>query len=360
VLLTGFFNKVARLRDFIEKDTLFIPKHTDTLPSRYPSMKHIKSLLLHKNGQIQTGGHELIQAWQDTPDSNLWLDIQNSDSSNYASLLRTFGCHELVIKDAFRERHPPKIEFFDDQVFFLYRGIDSIKGLLQYQHLQLSLFVSDRLLITVHATPSLGIDTLRSNEHHLHLLRDPILLALKIMHTSSGFYLDNLLDFEQKLVEIEDALQDKPDDKILVELTTIKSNLLKLRRVFRYHENISRTLQHHSKKSIKDIAEYEHEINDLNDRFERLSSLSQMYYEISADLIEGYISLSSHRLNNTMQILTVITAVFVPLSFLAGIYGMNFEYIPELKVKHGYFILLGSMAAIALGLITIFKKKKWF
>ncbi len=84
-----------------------------------------------------------------------------------------------------------------------------------------------------------------------------------------------------------------------------------------------------------------------------------MHYDICSDLINGYLSITSHQLNETMRVLTVITAIFIPLGFLAGLYGMNFEYIPELKINHGYFYLLGFMGIIATALILLFKKKKW-
>ena len=84
-----------------------------------------------------------------------------------------------------------------------------------------------------------------------------------------------------------------------------------------------------------------------------------MYYEICGDLVEGYISLSSHNLNNTMKILTIISAIFVPLTFLAGIYGMNFEYIPELGWRYAYFVLLAVMGSIAIALFILFRRIRW-
>ena len=84
-----------------------------------------------------------------------------------------------------------------------------------------------------------------------------------------------------------------------------------------------------------------------------------MYYEISGDLIEGYISLSSHRLNSTMKVLTIITAIFVPLSFLAGLYGMNFDNIPELHFHYGYFFVLGVMILIAGSMLALFRRMRW-
>jgi magnesium transporter len=102
-----------------------------------------------------------------------------------------------------------------------------------------------------------------------------------------------------------------------------------------------------------------HTVIDVHERIERLLSLSQMHYDICSDLINGYLSVSSHQLNATMRVLTVITAIFIPLGFLAGIYGMNFENIPELKVTNGYYYLLGFMAFLATSLIILFKKKRW-
>jgi magnesium transporter len=84
-----------------------------------------------------------------------------------------------------------------------------------------------------------------------------------------------------------------------------------------------------------------------------------MYYDICGDLINGYMSVTSHQLSATMRVLTVITAIFVPLAFLAGIYGMNFENIPELKLEYGYYGLLGVMYVISIGLIVLFKRKRW-
>ena len=100
-------------------------------------------------------------------------------------------------------------------------------------------------------------------------------------------------------------------------------------------------------------------MTDVYEKFERLNSLSALYYDLAGDLIDGHISLTSHNLNETMRILTVVTAIFVPLGFLAGLYGMNFDNIPELHHPNGYFFLVGFMAIIATSLVAIFKRNKW-
>lgn len=116
------------------------------------------------------------------------------------------------------------------------------------------------------------------------------------------------------------------------ELVSYRSRLRILRRVFDYHKPLTENLMNSTQVYRRINREKDrHECRDLYERCERLYSFCNMYYEICGDLVDGYISLTSHRLNNTMKVLTIITAIFVPLSFLAGVYGMNFENMPELS-----------------------------
>src|SRR5690606_35946790 len=132
--------------------------------------------------------------------------------------------------------------------------------------------------------------------------------------------------------------------------------LRKLRRVFRYHERVAESLLRDTPELFtQQTDDIQHVLQNLFDRTERVHSLATMYYEIAGDLIEGYLSITSHQLNNTMRVLTVITAIFVPLTFIAGIYGMNFEYMPELQIKNAYFIAMGIMLSLGLGLLVLFK-----
>ncbi len=102
-----------------------------------------------------------------------------------------------------------------------------------------------------------------------------------------------------------------------------------------------------------------HEFNDVFENMERLASLCQLNQELAVDLLNTHFSLASHRLNQVMQILTITTVIFLPLALLAGIYGMNFQFMPELSWHFGYFGVLGAMAAIAGGLAVLFKRKGW-
>ncbi len=320
----------------------------------------IKCMLLKADKTCLYGSEELIETWNQDPTSFLWIDMDSHDPEQERKLMQKMGCHPLAIKDAQRERHPPKIELFKNYIFMLYRGIYEPQDDLLFEHLQISMFVGKNILITSHAKKSMSIDNLFSAEGEKYLSKSPITLALRIFHFSCGIYLQKLFEFEEKLESIEDKFQLGGDDKMMQEITLYRSRLTKLKRTFNYHSNIGSELKILVTDDTDIINQAElHTVIDVHERIERLLSLSQMHYDICSDLINGYLSITSHQLNETMRVLTVITAIFIPLGFLAGLYGMNFEYIPELKISHGYFYLLGFMGFIATALILLFKKKKW-
>jgi magnesium transporter len=307
------------------------------------------------------GSSELINQWQENDDTTLWIDLDNVELEEEKRILTQFNCHPLAISDALRERHPPKIELFNDYIFMLYRGIIANDDGLRFAHLQISMFIGKRVLITRHPESSLAINELFTESSEKYLKRSPVHLALRLFHSSCGYYLKEMFSFEAELEKIEDDFQSSGNDKMMKQITSYRSQLVKIRRTFNYHVNMGERLKAYVDDEDTDlITDKEiHTVNDLRERLDRLLSLSQMYYDICGDLINGYMSVTSHQLNATMRVLTVITALFVPLTFLAGIYGMNFEYIPELKAANGYFILLGVMAVVSVALLIIFKKKRW-
>jgi magnesium transporter len=318
-------------------------------------------MLISATKKTVFGSSELINQWQENDDTTLWIDLDNVELEEEKRILTQFNCHPLAINDVLRERHPPKIELFNDYIFMLYRGIIANDDSLRFGHLQISMFIGKRVLITRHPQSSLAINELFSENSEKYLKRSPVHLALRLFHSSCGYYLKEMFSFEAELEKIEDDFQSSGNDKMMKQITSYRSQLVKIRRTFNYHVTMGERLKAYVDDEDTDLItdKETHTVNDLRERLDRLLSLSQMYYDICGDLINGYMSVTSHQLNATMRVLTVITALFVPLTFLAGIYGMNFEYIPELKAANGYFILLGVMVVISVALLMVFKKKRW-
>jgi magnesium transporter len=320
----------------------------------------IRTQLFTGDKQWLQGDRELIDQWKTDNQSFIWIDLQGENSNAEKEFLLSMNCHPLAVEDVQRFRHPPKTENFDNYTLILYRGLTEFNTDLTIKYMTIALFAGDRCLITCHAEKSLAIANYWEQAQKENLLVSPGLLATRIMRFSVGRYLEALLAFEPNLNEIEDAMQDKPSDSVMRELIAYQSRLRKLIRIFSYHERLLENLRADiPQRLIDEDGDIEHALQDLYERCERLHGLCTMYYEISGDLINGYLSLSSHQLNNTMKVLTVFTAIFVPLTFIAGVYGMNFDNMPELRTSYGYFFTLGVMLCVAFvtGFVAI---KKWF
>ena len=320
----------------------------------------IRASLFDPGAQESTsGGVELIARWKDSKDGIIWLDIEGAPDDEVRSFLSNFDVHTLAIQDALRPRHPPKLERFENFLFILLRGLDAEASGIDFGVIQLSLFVGERFLLTRHSKPSVSANWLYEEiQQNSKLMRDgPGGLALQISNRLSRRYIEILLELEPRLDEIEEEMFLQPDDNLLSELTRYKSRLRKLTRIANYHKQIAAKLRDYPEPLIG--KKFKHEVVDLYEQIERTQSLSNLYYQISIDLTDGYLGLSSHRLNRVMQILTIITVIFVPLTFLAGIYGMNFENMPELSNRMGYFIVIGIMFVVAVLQLLYFRRKRW-
>ncbi|MCK7592265.1 magnesium/cobalt transporter CorA [Pseudomarimonas salicorniae] len=321
----------------------------------------IRTVLFRRHDQsLVFGGEELIAQWQAEPDSLLWADFFEHDPEQERQLLlQRFGLHKLAIQDAQRDRHQPKIETFPDYVFILLKGLGPDTGSFEFGTIQIALFIGQRFLVTRHSGPSSSIERLLAEvkEDPATCAAGPDAMALRLSRISVDRYVQRLMTLEPRLEVLEQEITENPNDELLSELTGYKTDLRKFRRVLLYHVQVFDELRQHPPAQVR--ADHVHEIRDVFENQERASSLATLYYEVATDLSEGYISLASHRLNNIMKVLTIVTVVFVPLSFLAGVYGMNFENMPELNSRFGYFVLLGLMAAIAVTLLYVFRRRKW-
>ena len=313
-----------------------------------------------RKDELLSGGVELLDRWRRDAGDVLWLDLADNPLAEEAELLtKRLGLHPLAVQDAQRKRHQPKIEFFNNFVFILLKGLGPDATNFEFKTIQIALFIGDGFLVTRHSGHSPSIDRLWSEADGKKdaFLRGPDSLALDLSRILVDRYIERLLTLEPRLESIEHDIVDNPRDELLAELLGYKTDLRQFRRVLTYHVSVFSELLNHPTTHVKE--EVIHETRDVYEHQERASGLATLYFDMASDLVDGYISLSSHRLNRIMKVLTIITAIFVPLSFLAGIYGMNFENIPELRSQAGYFILLGVMGAIATTLLLTFWRKGW-
>ncbi len=306
------------------------------------------------------GGWELLDKWDADPDTLIWINIDGVITNSISDILeKRFGLHHLGIQDAKQNRHPPKLEAFDDHTLIILTGLPAGLENLESKSIQIAIFIGERFMITRHSEKSTEIEELTQELQKSTALfeRGIGAVATRLSRMVVNHYLKIIMQLEPRLEILEQNLMGDTGEEILAELITHKSNLTFIDRIFFYHVDLSKSM---NKRCYPGFSQEDsHHLIDIQEQQERGARLTAMYYRLASDLIDGYISVSSHRLNQIMKILTIVTAIFIPLGFLAGIYGMNFEYIPEFKYHWGYFALIGTMATIAIALMINFPRKKW-
>ncbi len=318
--------------------------------------------LLHdrKTGETRRGDEGVFAEWAENPDLWIWADFDNEDPSREKALFsEKFGLHSLAIDDAQRDRHPPKLEVFDEYFFLLMNGLDATTTDIDFNTIPIAFFVSDRFLVTRRGVESVSMDAIWTEAENggLDLSNGSVHAAYRVVRRVTDRYTHLVEGLQRRLDSMEDEMFENPRDALLEELIGYGRNLKRLWRIFTYHQGLFVRL---SRKDHPFIGKQQrHEFIDVFEHTERLVSLTSLYKELADDLMNGYISVTSHRLNQIMKVLTVVTVIFAPLALLVGIYGMNFEDIPELKVKNGYFVLLGVMATIVTSLLLLFRKMRW-
>jgi magnesium transporter len=318
--------------------------------------------MLHNinTGETRQGDESLFADWNDNPDLWIWADFDSVDPEHEKALfVETFKLHPLAISDAQRERHPPKLEVFDNCFFLLIRGLDASTTDIDFNAIQIAFFVGERFLVTRRNHESVSIDTTwgDADNGNLDLSLGPAHVAYRTLRRITDRYTGLTEDLEQKLEDIEREMFENPRDALLERLINYGQNLKRLQRIFNYHQNIFVRLSRKDQPFIS--KQRRHEYTDVFEHTERLASLTSLYKELTDDLMNGYISVTSHRLNQIMKVLTIVTVIFLPLALLVGIYGMNFENMPELKFANAYYMLLSVMAGIVIALLLLFRKMRW-
>jgi magnesium transporter len=182
-------------------------------------------------------------------------------------------------------------------------------------------------------------------------------LLYALMDAIVDYYFVILDKYGEILENIENDLFQDKDDKILNRIYKMKSNVLQLRKtVIPMRETVNALL----KNGTNVIQESTHVfIKDLYDHLTQVYDTTESYRDILSGLMDIHLSSSSNKMNRIMKVLTIISTIFIPLTFIVGVYGMNFHYMPELEWKYGYFVVWAIMLIIVAGMIYVFKNKKW-
>ncbi|MCT8987418.1 magnesium transporter CorA family protein [Shewanella phaeophyticola] len=320
----------------------------------------IHILLFDNQGQLLSHGDERLMAQYEPEKQRIWIDISGSNNQAFFQAHPQFGIDNLDFEEAHRERHPPQIEAYANHAYLLTHELMERQSYLLLDRSHLLMHVNRQFLITQHLNPSISVAKITEQVMAKQRLESPEMswVCFAIMRQIVTDYLAVMLALEERLNDIEDEIFDATSDDLLAELMAYSSKLQKAKRSFSYHEELLQQLL--GSDGAKHIEFDYQQLSYLYNQFERLSSRASLYQGLVSSLINGFISVSAHKTNRVMMTLTLVTAIFLPLTVIAGIYGMNFDNMPELKWSYGYFAVLLLMALIVLLGLWWAKIKRWF
>ncbi|SIT78502.1 magnesium/cobalt transporter CorA [Pontibaca methylaminivorans] len=294
-----------------------------------------------------------------------WIHLRGLPTpAQLETLGRDFGLHPLALEDVLHREGRAKAESYGAQQFVVLDHVHRADG-TGLRADPVSFFLGPNYLISI---DTIGADLfepvrqrIRSGSRIRTLGSDYLLYALLDVIVDEGFPLLEQLGGE--LEELEDAILDNPDAETRNRIHYIKRELLLMRRAWWPQREMIAELMRHDGTFVSEITRLH--LRDCHEHGVIALELVETYREMASSLLDTYLSAVSQRMNDIMKTLTIIATIFMPLSFVAGLYGMNFDTespwnMPELHWRFGYPYALGLMVAVVVGMLAYFRHKRWW
>jgi magnesium transporter len=288
----------------------------------------------------------------------VWVNVDGlGDEATLQGLGELFGLHRLALEDVTHVPQRPKAEQYG-QTLFLVTHMLSLDERLQAE--QVSLFLTDRAVITFQERRGDCLDPVRDRiRQGVGRIRaaGSDYLAYALLDTILDHHFPVLEAYGERLAALEEQMTQEANVQVVSRVRQAKHELLMLRRIaWPQRDAVNWLLREETPLIGPETRPY---LRDCYDHVTRVIDVLETYRELASDLMAMHLSVISNQMNAVMKTLTVMAAIFIPLTFIAGIYGMNFDKMPELKQPWGYPAALGVMAAVAGGMVLYFWKKKW-
>ncbi|MGB5423712.1 MAG: magnesium/cobalt transporter CorA [Desulfobacterales bacterium] len=290
-----------------------------------------------------------------------WINVDGlHDLSLMKEIGKTFDLHPLLLEDILNTGQRPKLEEFDNCLFIVLKMLryDKEKQVILAE--QLSVVLGDTFLLTFQEQPGDVFEPVRERirKQKSRIRASGIdYLAYALMDTVVDNYIFIIERLGEKIEDIEEEVLDNAAPRVMEKINTFKREMNYLRKSIRPAREAIIQLSKLDSELIRDTTIPF--LKDLQDLITHAAEAIDTYREMLSDQLNLYNSVISNRMNDIMKVLTIFAAIFIPLTFIAGIYGTNFEYLPELKFKYSYFFFWGVMLAVAAAMLIFFRKKKW-
>lgn len=317
-------------------------------------MTVLRVALLQDN-QLRQGGEELIASWRRDSDDKLWVDIENATHAGIEPLLESqFGFHELAAEDATSANTLPKYDPFRDYDFFIFRAVE--QRTVTYK---VAAFIGRNFLFTVHREKVRAVENMltRLVSDKRLLGNGPDFLLYNIVDQMVDAYFPLLDEIEECVDNLQESIFKNAEPSHLDELLHLKREINVLRR----QSLPQRELLNQMSRGDAQFIQQQHLIyfRDIYDHMFRIGETIDIERDMMTGTMDAYLSVVANRTNETMKVLTVFSAIMLPLTLIAGVYGMNFAHQPEFEWRYGYWWALGLMAATASTMLFWFWRRGW-
>lgn len=292
----------------------------------------------------------------------VWVDMEAPGAADDKVLSDVFHFHPLTIEDARETRNQPKVEAFPEYLFFIFQGVKVDESSARNFVLkELDGYLGKNYVVTYHHENFISIDEVKKQirSSPFSCSHGADYLLHQILDHLVDLYMPVVDDFDRSINKLEECVfQIKNNNtSVLMDIMNLKRSVARLRRISTKQLQSFYRLAHGEFPFIsqKNLPFF----RDVLDHLQRISDLSESYRDLVSGILDIHLSVVANKTNAVMKVLAVFSAVILPLSLIAGIYGMNFENIPELHTRNGYFVTMFVMFMIAAGLIIYFWRKGW-
>ena len=305
-------------------------------------------------------GTEQIKNSLATGEGLLWLDIEEVTNEDAELLSNMFGFHPLAVADCIsKDIHPPKIDDFEDYLFIIVHGINYHVESEVVETTELAFFLGKNYVVTTHDVPMMSVSSMvdRIQKDGRLMRRGADFLAHDIVDALVDNIMPTIEEIDERNDQLEAQALHEPERRTLMSIMDLKRSILALTRVILPQREIMNGLSRGEYALISERAQIYY--RNIYDHLVRIEMLTLGLRDMAESVLSTYLSSVSNRMNEVMKVLTLIATIFIPLTFITGIYGMNFANMPELEWRHGYFGILIVMAVIGISLVVYFRRKNW-
>jgi magnesium transporter len=303
---------------------------------------------------------EQIKNFLTTGEGLLWVDMEDVATEDAELLSNVFCFHPLAVEDCISKNiHPPKIDDFDDYLFIIVHGINYHIESEVVETTELALFLGKNYVVTSHDVPMRSVSSMldRIRKDGRPMRRGVEFLAHDIIDALVDNIMPTMEEMDEKNDQLEAEALHEPKRETLMSIMQLKRSILALTRVMLPQREIVNRLSRGEYTLISERAQIYY--RNIYDHLVRIEMLTLGLRDMTESVLNTYLSSVSNRMNEVMKVLTLIATIFIPLTFIAGIYGMNFANMPELQWRYGYLVILIVMAVIGISLAFYFRRKKW-